>query len=57
MRLTCHDPDCDAPAEVSEHTDLGSTHGPVLHVRVSCVDGHGFFMPWEKLDITADLAY
>lgn len=57
MRLTCPDPDCDAPAEVSEHTDLGSTHGPVLHVRVSCVDGHGFFMPWEKLDITADLAY
>jgi len=42
-------PECELPAEITERFWLDSTDGPVLHVSVSCVDGHHFRMPAERL--------
>lgn len=42
-------PECELPAEITEHFWLDSTDGPVLHVCVSCVDGHYFRMPADRL--------
>jgi hypothetical protein len=42
-------PECELPAEITERFWLGSTDGPVPHVCVSCVDGHYFRMPAERL--------
>ena len=42
-------PECDALAEVVARFTLGSTDGPVEHVRVTCILNHGFVMPAERL--------
>ena len=42
-------PECALPAEIIERFWLASTDGPVLHVCVSCVDGHYFRMPADRL--------
>jgi len=42
-------PECQLPAEITERFWLDSTDGPVLHVSVSCVDGHYFRMPADRL--------
>ena len=42
-------PECELPAEITERFWLDSTDGPVLHVCVTCVDGHYFRMPAERL--------
>ena len=47
-------PECALPAEITEHFWLNSTDGPVIHVCVTCVDGHYFRMPADGLP--ADLA-
>lgn len=41
--------ECRLPAEITERFWLDSTDGPVLHVSVSCVDGHYFRMPADRL--------
>lgn len=46
-------PECELPAEITERFWLDSTDGPVLHVCVTCVDGHYFRMPSEG--VLADL--
>jgi hypothetical protein len=33
-------PQCGAPARISERFWLGSTAGPVEHVRIGCVNNH-----------------
>jgi hypothetical protein len=40
---TC--PECGAVAEIVERHVLGSTDGPMEHVKVRCVDRHWFFLP------------
>jgi len=42
-------PECRAPAEITEHFTLASTDGPVAHVAVSCLAGHHYRMPADKL--------
>jgi hypothetical protein len=42
-------PDCHAPAEITERFTLASTDGPVAHVAVSCLSGHHYRMPADKL--------
>jgi hypothetical protein len=43
-------PACDQPAEILDRFVLGSTSGPIEHVKIRCVLGHGFFMPVELLN-------
>lgn len=38
-------PDCGSPAEITDQFVLGSTGGPVEHVRISCVRRHWFLLP------------
>jgi hypothetical protein len=51
-------PTCHAPAEVEPRAVLGSTSGPVAHVKVICVRRHWYLMPRDMLDppVTADAA-
>jgi hypothetical protein len=42
-------PECELPAEITERFWLDSTDGPVLHLCVSCIDGHYFRMPADRL--------
>jgi hypothetical protein len=42
-------PDCHAPAEITDRFTLASTDGPVAHVAVSCLAGHHYRMPADKL--------
>lgn len=43
-------PDCAAPAEVLSRWVMGSTDGPVEHLKMRCVVGHWFAMPTWMLD-------
>ena len=49
-------PECELPAEITERFWLDSTDGPVLHVCVTCVDGHYFRMPADRLSADAGWA-
>jgi hypothetical protein len=40
MRDTIPCPQCGAPARITERFWLGSTAGPVEHLRVGCVNNH-----------------
>jgi hypothetical protein len=42
-------PECDAPAEITEHFRLPSTDGLVEHIVVQCVAGHYFRMAADRL--------
>ena len=44
-------PDCHAPAEITDRFTLASTDGPVAHVAVSCLAGHHYRMPADKLPV------
>lgn len=37
-------PDCGRPAEVLRRDWIGSTHGPVEHLQVRCLDRHVYFL-------------
>jgi hypothetical protein len=41
-------PECGRPAEVVDRFVLGSTSGPVEHLKVRCTSLHGFALPAEK---------
>lgn len=43
-------PECGAPAEITRRNVLESTHGPIEHVGVRCVQKHVFLMPTFLLD-------
>lgn len=46
-------PKCDQPAEIAGRIVLESTGGPIEHVKIRCLFGHGFVMPLELLrDLT-----
>jgi hypothetical protein len=42
-------PACGVPAEIVERFMLGSTDGPIEHVCLTCVGGHCFRMPADRL--------
>ena len=42
-------PNCHALAEITERFTLASTDGPVAHVALSCLAGHHYRMPADKL--------
>ena len=37
-------PTCDLPAIVEDRIYLQSTDGPVEHLRISCIGGHGWLL-------------
>ena len=49
MFVTCPDPACQAPAEILDRYRLGSTDGPMEHVRTFCVRRHTFALPTERV--------
>jgi hypothetical protein len=42
-------PSCDQPTEILSRYVLGSTDGPIEHVRIRCLVGHKFLMPTSLL--------
>ena len=46
--VTC--PQCGALAEVLERHVLGSTDGPMEHLKIRCVQRHWFFMSAASLE-------
>jgi len=42
-------PECGRSADVLDRCVLGSTDGPLEHVRILCTAGHYFFMPTAGL--------
>jgi hypothetical protein len=46
--VPCPDPGCRAVAEISDRITVGSTHGPIEHVRTLCLDGHHFLLPASR---------
>ncbi len=42
-------PVCEHPAEILRRFVLESTDGPLEHVKIRCLIGHGFLMPVELL--------
>ena len=49
-RVSC--PDCGQPAWVEWRDEVNSTSGPVVHVKVRCLDRHWFLMPEAWLTAT-----
>jgi hypothetical protein len=49
-------PECGSPAEITEQFSLGSTSGPVEHVRTACVRRHWFLLPIPQPRSPADAA-
>ncbi len=49
-QLSC--PDCAQPAWVEWRDEVNSTSGPVVHVKVRCLDRHWFLMPEGWLTTT-----
>ena len=48
-------PQCGLAAEVTRREALPSTHGPVEHVYVRCVQRHWFLLPADAVaDVPAD---
>ena len=50
QRVSC--PDCGQPAWVEWRDVVNSTSGPVVHVKVRCLDRHWFLMPESSLEAT-----
>ena len=48
--IACPDPTCRAPARIVDRWTLGSTGGPVEHVKTGCERGHWFTPTVESLD-------
>lgn len=42
-------PACDQPTEILRRFVLESTGGPIEHVKIRCLLGHGFVMPVAML--------
>lgn len=45
-------PSCGLPAEIVDTFTLGSTDGPVEHVKVVCIAGHWFTPQADRLGAT-----
>lgn len=42
-------PSCDLPAIVEGRFHLDSTDGPVEHLRISCIGGHGWLLLADRV--------
>jgi hypothetical protein len=42
-------PTCDLPAIVEDRFHLHSTDGPVEHLRISCIGGHGWLLLADRV--------
>jgi len=51
--IRCPEEGCDAPAEITDRWEFGSTDGPVAHVRTRCLHGHTLTPRVEQLLATA----
>ena len=49
--IACPDPTCRAPARIVDRWTLGSTGGPVEHVKTGCERGHWFTPTVDSLDL------
>ena len=49
MFVTCPDSACHAPAEILDRYPIGSTSGPMEHVRTYCVRRHIFVLPTDRV--------
>lgn len=47
-------PSCGGSAEVIDRFTLGTSDGPVLHLKVSCDRGHWYTLPADR--VKADIA-
>lgn len=47
--ITCPDPDCGAPAEVTERFTMPSTDGTVVHIKTICARQHWFAFPADRM--------
>lgn len=47
--VECPEPDCSAPAEVTDIVLLGSSAGRVAHARTRCANRHLFVLPTEQI--------
>jgi hypothetical protein len=45
----CPQPDCTAPAEVTDIVMLGSSGGRVAHARTRCANRHLFVLPTDRI--------
>jgi len=52
----CPDPECGAPSEIIPWAVVGSTDGPVPHVRTLCVNKHRFLLPATWIPSPSPLA-
>jgi hypothetical protein len=46
--LACPDTSCGAVAEIVDRITLGSTDGPIDHVKTRCLDGDIFVLPASR---------
>jgi hypothetical protein len=56
IAIACPDPTCQAPAHIVERWTLGSTDGPVEHVKTTCVRGHWFTPTLDSLHLRTEQA-
>jgi len=47
--ITCPDPDCGAPAKVTDRFTMASTDGAVVHVETICARQHWFALPADRM--------
>jgi hypothetical protein len=48
--IACPDPDCGAPAEITDRCTLGSTDEPVDLVKTFCARRHWFTLPTDRVE-------
>jgi hypothetical protein len=48
--IHCPDPDCGAPAEITDRCALGSTDGQVDLVKTFCARRHWFMLPMDRVE-------
>jgi hypothetical protein len=42
-------PSCGQPAKVLDEFTMGSTDGPIDHLKTRCADGHWYTLPAERV--------
>jgi hypothetical protein len=42
-------PSCHEPAEIVDRFTLGSTDGPLRHLKIRCAAGHWYTMPADRV--------
>jgi len=50
--IQCPESGCIAPAEITDRFRMGSTGGPVEHIKTLCLHGHWFLLPAQPQTAT-----